>query len=80
MKGVKRMKISQIGVMNYNARNLSARKNNENEPPKTETQPNFKGLWGKGSVIDNTDYDSFSGSETTTRHYYPFSDKNIIWN
>lgn len=38
------MKITQINAINYSQQKLSARKNNENEPPKTETQtqPSFK--------------------------------------
>ena len=72
------MRISQINAMNYSSKNLSAHKNNGNEPPKTntQTQTNFKGLWGNESINDNIDYETFSGSETTNRHYYPFSDES----
>ena len=71
------MKVLQINAMNYSQQSLSASKNNENEPtkPEIQTQPSFKGLWGKETKIDNIDYDSFSGSETIDRNYYPFLDE-----
>ena len=36
------MQITPINAINYVSGKLSTRKNNENEPPKTESQPNFK--------------------------------------
>ena len=72
------MRISQINAMNQRLKKIAANRNNGNEPTKTDSsiQPNFKGLWGKESIIDNIDYKTYSGSETTNRDYYPFLDES----
>ena len=67
------MKISQISTTSYGSNNLSIFKNNENGLKLAQSQPNFKGLWGKDYYENYSDREY--QDEYIRHNYYPFSDE-----